>query len=402
MEETESKYRQIMNLTEKEKELLLLVQKTKRINRRNLADSLNITPSKTYRMIETMVSRKMILTLKDSEESSVGRPCDIISLNPSYAFFFSICIRRFCFRTAIIGFNSEIIEQECFLCDEKTSPNQLRDLCLSSYKRLIKNNLIKESDLIGTLISSFNTEPVTKGMNSHPGLNWQGVDDIKLFFSEVFSGVVFSSNVSLAAACEQYYSYFFNECNNLAYIILDEGIGIGYIIDKRIARKSMQNVNCLAHMVVDINGPKCFCGQHGCLETLASETAILEKAREKLIIRGSGVLYEKADCLRIEDICDAAEQGDALARDCLEDAACILAIGIENFLNIFRLEVIVLSGNIICNSHFFYDSLVSRLHSRHPQLIVISDNQELESALQGITKLYFNELLHGEIEDKTN
>ena len=101
----------------------------------------------------------------------------------------------------------------------------------------------------------------------------------------------------------------------------------------------------IGHHTIDINGPFCYCGNPGCLEVLASGTAIAREAVEAIKRGETSILQGKADITAI-DVADAAEKGDALSKRVIEQAAYYLGVGMINVTNIFNPEIIVIGGGV--------------------------------------------------------
>ena len=379
-----------VKLQDREKELLLAIMKHTQITRKQLASLLHMTNATLCRTVDSFRSEGILITRKDEKNVVIGRPSDLVQFNKEYGYFFSICIRRFAYRTALIDFGFHIIDTQTFSCDANSSAIEIRETCWNSLQHMMRTHNVQESKIIGITLASFSSR---KMVSPHPGFSWVGVPDIRNFFQERFGCTVFWGHAAIAASCAKYYGTYFPDYKNLAYIILDEGIGIGYIIDKKIARTSMRNVNALGHMIVDINGPKCYCGQYGCLEAIVNDFAITKRAQNALKLKQTGLLFPKIDSLTIEDITEAAEKGDSIACQELEYSASVLSVGIENFLRIFRLEVIIISGKLVKGSSFFFSTLKKRLLLHHPNLVVKTDDAEWENTLKGSAIWYMNELL---------
>ena len=113
----------------------------------------------------------------------------------------------------------------------------------------------------------------------------------------------------------------------------------------------------LGHMSVATGGPPCQCGNVGCLERLASGTAIADTAREMLTKGGPSVIRDlvSGDIARVSSatVFEAAERGDAPAREILEGVAQSLGAGLVNVLHIFNPDVIILGGGVSLN-HWEY------------------------------------------------
>ncbi|MDQ4105759.1 MAG: ROK family protein, partial [Actinomycetota bacterium] len=94
------------------------------------------------------------------------------------------------------------------------------------------------------------------------------------------------------------------------------------------------------------NGPLCACGNHGCLEALASGTAVGRRAREIASDRPDSALGRLASERKVlgEDVTRLAREGDEAAISVLEEAGRWLGVGISGFVNIFNPEMIAIGG----------------------------------------------------------
>jgi glucokinase len=170
----------------------------------------------------------------------------------------------------------------------------------------------------------------------------------------------------------------------MVYMTVSTGIGGGVIVDGRIMEGASGAAAELGHMTIDWKGERCSCGNIGCLEALASGTAIARKAnaavatsqgtellafaREMLehisTIPDRGAL-PKTDLntqpldidalnpapttlrLTAHTVARAAEAGIPLARAIITQAAEALGIGLVNILHIFNPEIIILGGGVM-------------------------------------------------------
>lgn len=117
---------------------------------------------------------------------------------------------------------------------------------------------------------------------------------------------------------------------------------IQVVIDHNVGRASLPMVICYAgssslveigHTQVDPYGKRCYCGNHGCLETIASVDSILELAQLRLNQSMSSMLHGQP--LTVDSLCQAALRGDLLAKDIITGVGAhvgrILAIMVNLF-----------------------------------------------------------------------
>ncbi|STW79490.1 transcriptional regulator Mic [Klebsiella michiganensis] len=96
-------------------------------------------------------------------------------------------------------------------------------------------------------------------------------------------------------------------------VVIDHNVGAGVITDGRLLHAGSSSLVEIAHTQVDPYGKRCYCGNHGCLETIASVESVLELAQIRMAKSMSSMLHQQP--LSVEWLCQAALQGDLLARD---------------------------------------------------------------------------------------
>ncbi len=137
---------------------------------------------------------------------------------------------------------------------------------------------------------------------------------------------------------------------DLVYITVSTGIGGGIIIDGKLYTGAKGTAGEIGHMTIDANGPRCSCGNTGCLEVLASGTAMAREARKRLEAGEVSLLSQLAggnpENITAETIALAAERGDRLAGEVILQAATYLGIGMANLVNILNPEMIIVGGGV--------------------------------------------------------
>lgn len=129
------------------------------------------------------------------------------------------------------------------------------------------------------------------------------------------------------------------------------GIGGGIVINGELYSGSNHTAGEIGHMVVDVAGPKCGCGNKGCLEAVASRTAIFQQIKagikdgQKTIL--TDMLGADLGDLRSGDLRKAIRRGDKFVDRIVESAAEYLGIATANLVNILNPEVVVLGGGVI-------------------------------------------------------
>ena len=130
------------------------------------------------------------------------------------------------------------------------------------------------------------------------------------------------------------------------FITLGTGVGGGVITHGVLLRGAQGAGGELGHVTLDPEGPLCGCGNRGCLEALASGTAIQRRAREFANDRPTSALGRLAIQRQVlgEDVTRLAEEGDEAAVAVLEETGRWLGIGVAGFVNFFNPEVVAVGG----------------------------------------------------------
>jgi glucokinase len=138
---------------------------------------------------------------------------------------------------------------------------------------------------------------------------------------------------------------------HLIGMFIGTGIGGGLILDGKLYSGANHTAGEIGHMIMEVDGPKCGCGNKGCLEALASRTAMFNRIQaavkdgQKTLL--TEMLGEKFDNLKSGDLRKALRRGDKFVEKVIEDAAEYIGIAVGNLVNLFNPEIVVLGGGVI-------------------------------------------------------
>jgi glucokinase len=134
-------------------------------------------------------------------------------------------------------------------------------------------------------------------------------------------------------------------CRTIVCVTLGTGVGGGIILDGKLWRGADGSAGELGHTTVEpFGGPRCKCGNTGCLEVFASATAIVRLTREALPDYPDTILDPRQ--LSAEGIYEAGINGDELALAVLKKMGTYLGTGLSNVVNLLNPEMIVVGGGV--------------------------------------------------------
>ncbi|WP_408008509.1 ROK family protein [Pseudalkalibacillus sp. A8] len=172
---------------------------------------------------------------------------------------------------------------------------------------------------------------------------------IKFDLESKFNVPVFiDNNSNLCAYAEQVYT---SSISDLFCITMYSGIGLGIIHNSKIYRGFHGFAGEIGHMTIERNGRSCTCGNKGCWELYASEKALLKE------LKAQGLDLNEIEDVKVDDIFNSYPK---LIEEFLDN----VTIGLNNIINIFNPETVILNGHILNNNEYLIDQVKQRLTSR--------------------------------------
>jgi glucokinase len=212
-------------------------------------------------------------------------------------------------------------------------------------------------------------EPGTGVMYNPPNLGseWHLFTPIPML-QERLSLPVYAENDATLGALGEHAFGAGRGCDNMVYMTVSTGIGGGIIIGGNLYTGTNGFGGEIGHMTIDQNGPLDNCGNVGCLEALASGTALARMAQERIEAGESSVMLGFAggniEAVDARIVVQAAQQDDALAQSLMQEVGRSLASGIITLMHIFDPQLIVIGGGLGQNLDMFMPTIESEVKSR--------------------------------------
>lgn len=180
--------------------------------------------------------------------------------------------------------------------------------------------------------------------------------------------VFVDNDANVAALAEHLYGAA-RGAENAVMLTIGTGIGGGLILGGEIYRGSTGAGAELGHTVIEVDGPRCQgnCPGRGCVETLASGTAIGREgqvAAEREPESALGKMLADGETIDGKAVTEAALSGDAAARAVFDLVGSRLGAALASFANIFEPEVFVVGGGVIAAGDLLLDPARRELEAR--------------------------------------
>jgi len=252
--------------------------------------------------------------------------------------------------------SSNILEKKKIIIQKNLALEKLIDEIVKIYVDLSHEKKIKKLGLAVPGSVQYNT-----GIASFlPAYGWKNVPFKQLIESKIDCEVSLENDVNMATLAEYLIGAGVG-VRSLYTFYTGTGIGGGYISKGDLVRGYNGTAGEIGHMVIDVNGTECKCGQRGCLETIVSNTGFRRLLSES---KNSSSAYN-IDNFTSEDIVKAWHSDDLTIQNILKYQAEVLGVAVANIINITGVERIIIGGQVYHKLKEELLSIVIETASKH-------------------------------------
>ena len=242
---------------------------------------------------------------------------------------------------------------------------------------------------------TLNTEKGTVDYSNN--LGWLDLPISKMIREATGLPVKITNDANAAALAEAKFGAG-KKYKNIVMLTLGTGVGGGVIIDGKLFEGYQGKGGELGHTVVVVDGRECTCGRKGCLEAYVSATGLIKDTKIMMEEHKDSKMWEISEKLGKVDArvaFEAARAGDPYGIKLVENYIHYLGEGINNYLNIFRPEAIVLSGGVANEREYLNSRLFNYCRERYfgykntPASDIVTSELGYDSGKIGAAALFF-------------
>jgi predicted NBD/HSP70 family sugar kinase len=337
-----------------------LINRYEPVSRAELAHITGLSPTTVSALAEELIENDIVVETGEGVTTTSGRKPIMLEVNPEGAYVASIemIAEGFIFYLYNLKCN-EVTGKKIEVSDYSTIG---REIVHTLEKELISSN-IDESKLFGVclgvpgLIDIENNRVTTSTVIP--------IDDNNDFYYYIKNRY---NDIPILLGNESWFSAYAEKefgsgtnIQNLIFIDINIGVGAGIILNGEIFTGSRGLAGEIGHISIDMNGPRCKCGNRGCIETMVSIPAMFNTLTNN-IVSGRKTLVKEIiaknhDRITVEIIREASLKKDELVLEILDDSARKLAFGMTNIINLLNPEVIVIGGEITKLGNVFLERI---------------------------------------------
>ncbi|MGG3467208.1 ROK family transcriptional regulator [Neobacillus pocheonensis] len=216
-----------------------------------------------------------------------------------------------------------------------TEYSEILPLLLAEIKQYKANYSESRYGIVGIVIAIHGLVAKDEIIHYVPRLHWNDINLKGDLEKQIDIPLYIENNANLSSFAERV--FFHHETDNLLSASLYSGIGLGMMMNNEFFRGHDGFAGEAGHMIIVPEGRPCNCGNKGCWEKYSSESRIFEYLTETRGIKN----------LTYDQIQKWLDEGDQEVHDMMEKFIYYLAIGLNNMINMYNPEVLVLDSELL-------------------------------------------------------
>lgn len=326
--------------------ILDLIRSSGVVSRTELADRSGLTGASISRIIKQLLNEGLVAEIGFGDRTG-GKRRTLLQLNAGarHAVGVSLDFARITY--LVTDLSGAVVARHNAEGIGHVPPGVVVDRVAGEVADLVESAAVAWDSLMGIgMAVSGRQDRSHHVLRSNPKATEWELFDIEETLSAATGLPVMVANDSMCAAIGEFWVGRIPASADFATVYMATGIGLGLVASGDVYRGSSSNVGEIGHMVLDVNGPRCWCGSRGCLEMLAAPKRVVELAvqqpglADELRLRGHPATIREDFAL----IAQAAVAGHDQAVPIIAESAFYLSRALVSVANLLDLDQIILAG----------------------------------------------------------
>ncbi|SEL40975.1 MULTISPECIES: ROK family transcriptional regulator [unclassified Butyrivibrio] len=310
-------------------------------SRAELAKMTGLTQASITKIVASLIESGIVLETGIIKGSGNRRAIGL-KLNSEKNCVIGVKFSRYMYTVGLFDISGKFYKQTEVEFDITDDPK----IVLKDMKKLIREYLDKNENVVA--IGMAVPGPYLKNEGhiavvSHM-MSWHDVNFLKEFENEFDKPFFIEQDANAGAMAEWWFGNHKKPMNTLAYFLMGEGVGSGIVENEKLLFGKQGAASEVGHISIDYRGPRCECGNYGCLELYCSTRVMLARAKEALPSIFTDKKHNRIDDYDV--IFEAARKGDGAILDIMKEMAQYIAYGCVTLINAYNPDIIVI-GDVI-------------------------------------------------------
>lgn len=313
------------------------------ISRADIARLTKLTRASVSDMVASLLDEGLVVEIGYGE-SIGGKAPILLSLDADSRYLIGVNLAQDKFIGALVNLRGEIKKTVEFPVDGSDGEQALQLV----YKILDRLTEKEWDPLVGIGIGTPGLVNTREGMViTAVNLDWQDLPLAPMLESRYNLPVTVLNDSQATAIGEFVYGRSIPAESNLVVVTVKHGIGAGILIHGRLFQGDGGGAGEIGHVVVQENGELCRCGKCGCLETIASAGAVVQRAKSLASEYPHSELTKNPNDITLAKLEAAWQSNDPLAQRVISDASHSLGESMASLISVLNIQNIVLTGEMV-------------------------------------------------------
>lgn len=343
-------------LKSEEKKLFGIIRQISALTKNDLLAHTGIKLTTLNRMMTPLIKKGLIME-SGIGESSGGRKPSIFSVNPNRFAVVGVDISRKYARVAVINLAADILYERAFTMTRDHTPQKTVEEINGIINEATGILKLKNKEMLGIGVGCVGPIERDEGVILNPAhfesQGWLNVPLKKMLMDASGLNVILDNGANTALIAEARFGIGRSN-ENIVYINCGIGIRTAATNSGVLVRSMNNSEDAFAHMIIDVDGEACDCGNYGCIEAYSSGLAIVRNYTASIKKGRNSIISKNISEIEFTDICEASEKGDVLCSEIITEAAVILGSGIANYINLLNPGMVIISGLLVRSSELYY------------------------------------------------
>lgn len=345
------------------------IRRRKNISRTELAKRIGMTQASVTNIVNDLIQKGFLIETGEAESNGGRRPI-LLNINPSAGYVVGINLKATEMCCIVTDFSANILVCEYESVDIERGVDAILNQVIELANRCIGASGVSKNKILGVGLVSAGPYDYESGVMINPP-NFKGWNNVHI--KEIVSNalelpVSFEKETPAASLAEHWFGDATRARSLFLISIFDVGIGGSLVLDGHVYHGFKGGAAEIGHMTIDPAGKQCACGNFGCLETMADGRATTEHYRRALKLDHMEMHKLGIDDLSSVDLnflLKKATDGDELCIRELERSANYIGIALQNVIQMYSPDTIVMAGEFVDNSDLLSERIIRTVKNRH-------------------------------------
>jgi glucokinase-like ROK family protein len=347
--------------------ILNCLRETSPLSRAQMAEITGLNKTTVSSLVSELIARQFVREI-GFDSSGGGRPAVLLELNPGAGCIIGMEIGVDFILTILTDFKAQILWRHREDIDQAEGQEAILARAFDIVRQALRAGELTHSPVLGIGVGVPGLVDISSGtLLFAPNLKWHDVPLHEVLSQEFDVPIFVDNEANLAALGERYFGAA-QDSKDFVYLSIGVGLGGGIVLNGQLYRGIGGYAGEIGHTTIMSDGERCNCGNRGCWETLVSQTAVVNRVRKALATGNASLVSQlvkgRLERISIPVIVEAAELGDKVARQALEDTGAYLGIGIANLINALNPELIIFGGIVSLASSYLLPAIEKALKER--------------------------------------